>query len=96
MGEAKRRGNHAQRFVLARQRKVEETSQFNKVSDFLEKGLKIEADVWQRGKEIRELAKKDYHTGWLDARLILLSISRHVFLAKNLIPGRLRKKLATY
>jgi hypothetical protein len=88
MGEAKRRGNYAQRISLARQRQFKENSELNNVSDFLEKGLKLEVDVLQQGKAIRELAKIDYHTAWLDARLILLSISQHVFSAKNLIPGK--------
>lgn len=88
MGEAKRRGSRAQRISSAQQQESDDKKEFGRVSEFLGKGLKLEADVWERGQKIREEAKKNYRSEWLDARLTLLSIAQHIFLAKNLIPGK--------
>lgn len=88
MGEAKRRGSREQRVSSTQQQQSGSSKEFDRVSEFLGKGLKLEADVLERGKKIREEAKKNYRSEWLDARLTLLSIAQHIFLAKNLIPGK--------
>lgn len=93
MGEAKRRGSRAQRASLARQPDILKTPGLQAVSDFLSKGLALEALVHERAQKIREQSKRNYFSEWLDARLILLSIVKHVIDAKALVPGRTSEEI---
>jgi len=63
------------------------------VSDFLSKGLALEARILEQAKKIREQSKRNYFTEWLDARLILLSIVKHLIDAKSLVPGRTSEEI---
>ena len=55
---------------------------------FLRKGINLEADIMAASLEVRELSKQGYKQEWLDARLQLASIIRHLQEFKAGIPGR--------
>lgn len=93
MGEAKRRGSREHRVSIASLKKSISPSH-QAVSDFLNKGISLEAYILEQSNEIREKSKTNYFTEWLDARLILLSIAKHLIDAKSLVPGRTSEEIA--
>lgn len=94
MGEAKRRGSREQRVSIASRLEASKNQNHKEVSDFLKKGITLEAHVLEQSREIREKSKTNYFTEWLDARLILLSIAKHLIDAKSLVPGRTSEDIA--
>lgn len=94
MGEAKRRGTKDQRASLARQRGTAKTEERQAVLALLKKGIEFEATVLEQSGKIRGESKRNYLTEWLDSRLILLSIVRHLLEAKQLVPGRTSEEIS--
>ncbi len=64
------------------------------VSAFLGQGIAFEAHVLEQSQKIRDQSKANYFTEWLDARLILLSITKHLIDAKSLVPGQTSEEIA--
>lgn len=91
MGEARGRGTRDQRIAQAIANKTGNTAHKELggyVAGFLSKGIDLEAHIVERSLTIREQSKQKYLTEWLDARLTLLSITKHLLGAKHLKPGR--------
>lgn len=61
---------------------------YKKAEAFLGKGIKLEAEIMEESFRIREQAKQAYKTEWLDARLQLISIIRHLQEFKSGVPGK--------
>lgn len=61
--------------------------EFQEVSDFLMKGIELEAKTLEAETKIREISKSKYRQEWLDARLGLLSVSAHLLTSKDGVPG---------
>lgn len=64
------------------------TERFQEVDSFLQKGLNLEADIMGASLHVRELSKLAYKQEWLDARLQLAAIVRHLQEFKAGIPGK--------
>lgn len=94
MGEARIRGSRDQRVSIACERKTLVNQDHKAASDFLSKGIALEAHVLEHSEKIREQSKYHYPSEWLDARLILLSIAKHLIDAKSLVPGRTSEEIA--
>lgn len=94
MGEAKRRGTTEQRARLASQRDTAQTEELQAVSDLIKKGIDFEASVLEQSEKIRDESKRNYLTEWLDSRLTLLAITRHLLDAKQLVPGHTSEEIS--
>lgn len=57
------------------------------MSDFLMLGIDHEGKILEHGLSIREQSKNKYMQEWLDARLLLLSISAYLLHQKDGVPG---------
>ena len=91
MGEARRRGTRDQRVAQTIANKTGNATHKERCghfAGFLSKGIDLEAGIVERSLTIREQSKQEYLTEWLDARLALLSITKHLLDAKNLQPGK--------
>ena len=68
---------------------------FQEVSQFMQKGINLEAKIKETGISIREQSKLSYGSDLLDARLNLLSIASFLFECRANKPGKTSENISS-
>lgn len=71
-----------------------QSNELEEMSDFLQKGIKLEAEIEYEGLAVRESSKIAYKEQLLDARLIFMSVFRYLLEVKSRVPGKTNESIS--